>query len=130
MNYVSAIAAAIDDLEDADGLEASVVASAVALLLCGRQLHAGPDDDDGRAWDVLGVAAQSVVEEFDDLPPMFYTVDVAPDGADAWRQTMRLVKAIADHLDRMSADRSSDLTLAWRFGTAAARLRAASPAPS
>jgi hypothetical protein len=59
-----------------------------------------------------------------------YTVDPAADGADAWLQTVRLVAAIADRLDRMATDNSSDTAWSWWLATAAARLRAALPVPA
>jgi hypothetical protein len=130
MSYVSAISEAIDKLEDGCRHDVSVVLAGLDLVLCGWQIHTGVGDSGRRAWDVLGTAAGAVVDEFDDLPPVFYTVRPAEDGAEAWRQTVRLAEAIAGRLDRMAAGSSSDLPQAWRLATAAARLRAASAVPS
>ena len=67
---------------------------------------------------------------FHDLPPVVYTVDAANDEADAWLQSVQLVAAIADRLDRMATDNSSDTARSWWLATAAARLRAALPVPA
>jgi hypothetical protein len=126
MSYVSAVSEAIDELHDGRRHDVSVILAGLDLVLCGWQIHTGVGDNGRRAWAVLGTAAQAVVEEFDDLPPVYYTVRPAEDCADAWRQTVRLVEAIAGRLDRMAAKCSTDLPRAWRLATAAARLRAAS----
>jgi hypothetical protein len=127
MEYLAAIREVLEEISDLHRSDAVVVRDGLELVLCGWQLHT---PDGGRAWDVLGTAAQSVVAGFHDLPPVVYTVDPAADGADAWLQTVRLVAAIADRLDRMATDNSSDTSRSWWLATAAARLRAALPVPA
>jgi hypothetical protein len=129
MGYLAAIAEVIEEVSDLHRSDAVVARDGLELVLCGWQLHTA-DGGHGRAWDVLGTAAQEVVGGFHDLPPVVYTVDPAADVADAWLQTVRLVAAIADRLDRMATDNSSDTARSWWLATAAARLRAASPVPA
>ena len=126
MEYLAAIAEVIEEISDPHRSDAVVARDGLELVLCGWQLHT-PDGEHGRAWDVLGTAAQSVVAGFHDLPPVVYTVDAANDEADAWLQSVQLVAAIADRLDRMATDNSSDTARSWWLATAAARLRAALP---
>jgi hypothetical protein len=104
MSYVSAVSEAIDELEDGRRHDVSVVLAGLDLVLCGWQIHTGVGGSGRRAWAVFGTAAQAVVEEFDDLPPVYYTVHPVEDGAEAWRQTVRLLEAIAGRLDRMAAN--------------------------
>jgi hypothetical protein len=130
MEYLAAIAEVIEEVSDPHRSDAVVVRDGLELVLCGWQLHTA-DGDHGRAWDVLGTAAQTVVAGFHDLPPVVYTVDPAASGeADAWLHTVQLVAAIADRLDRMATDNSSDTARSWWLATAAARLRAALPVPA
>jgi hypothetical protein len=129
MEYLAAIAEVLEEISDPQRSDAVVARDGLELVLCVWQLHTA-DSDHGRAWDVLGTAAQEVAAGFHDLPPVVYTVDLAADGAEAWLQTVRLVAAIADRLDRMAMDNPSDTARSWWLATAAARLRAALPVPA
>jgi hypothetical protein len=126
MDYLAAVAEVMEEVGDPQRSDAVVARDGLDLVLCGWQLHSA-DGDRGRAWDVLGTAAQTVVDGFHDLPPVVYTVDPAAAEAEAWLPTVRLVAAVADLLDRMATDSASDMAWAWWLATAAARLRAALP---
>lgn len=130
MSYLPAISEALDRVGDGRQNDVSVILAGLDLVLSGWQIQAGVGDSGARAWAVLATAAQAAVEEFDDLPPVYYAVAPAADDAEAWRQTVRLAEAIAGRLDRMAANCSTDLPQAWRWATAAARLRAALAVPS